>query len=316
MSIQSVKVLDFDGSVTAQHVLMHRYRPEILSLRKYHDTARFWLDSSAERGLKESLSRLEKNTVTFLGSGDYHQVSSLLISRFQVPLTVIIFDRHPDWDILPPKLHCGSWVTHLLKTRNIQKVVLVGVGEDLSTFRIQTGNLNALKNDRVEIFPWSQKSTKVFLRNVPQNRSLQVSRHWYGREIQWTSLERLSFGAFSEHLRHAIATQEIYVSVDKDCLDAEAGVSNWGPGPLSLSFLLEGLRWMNQNFNILGMDIVGDYSPPMVRSWWKQFLMTLDHPTNDHSPKFSSDEILRVNQTTNLALLEALQVKRQPDVSF
>jgi len=49
--------------------------------------------------------------VSFLGSGDFHHISNILIGRINQPLSVVVFDHHPDWDTLPPRFGCGSWVT-------------------------------------------------------------------------------------------------------------------------------------------------------------------------------------------------------------
>ena len=91
-----------------------------------------------------------KNRITFLGSGDFHHISSNLINQFNQPCSLIVFDYHPDWDILPPRKGCGSWVSEVLKNKNIKKIILIGVSSsDISTLNIQSANLASLKDNRV-----------------------------------------------------------------------------------------------------------------------------------------------------------------------
>src|SRR5689334_20738637 len=53
----------------------------------------------------------------FMGSGDFHHISALLIettlSTLDDPVTVIHFDNHPDWVNFSKGMHCGSWVNRI-----------------------------------------------------------------------------------------------------------------------------------------------------------------------------------------------------------
>ena len=42
------------------------------------------------------------------GSGDFHHLTALWIRRVAVPVVVVSFDNHPDWDVRPPRWCCGT----------------------------------------------------------------------------------------------------------------------------------------------------------------------------------------------------------------
>ncbi len=165
-----LRILNFDDSLTKQKNLINRFNPEIVNFKDISSDARLWMSLNTSKDVLKKLHIQSRNHVTFTGSGDYHHVSSLLISKFEQPITLIIFDHHPDWDICPPKLGCGSWVTHVLNNYNVGEILIFGVSsDDLSFPSIQTANLKALKHSRLKIFPFEMENTPVLFRNIPDN---------------------------------------------------------------------------------------------------------------------------------------------------
>lgn len=303
----SVRVLNFDQSVTQQHAFLSRFQPEIVDLTPLGPSARIWVSRATANAIRRVLHPGSRAAVTLIGSGDFHHVSSLLIEQFREPISVIVFDHHPDWDILPPKLHCGSWVTQVLKQPNVKHVILFGVSSnDLSSPRIHSGNLGSLTQDRLEIYPYRHEPTTVMLRRVPVNRSCRVVNHFGFSTITWTELSRQPLQEFVRGVLERLEVKQVYVSIDKDCLQAGASLTNWEAGFLSLDALLQMLRLMRQCTEVVGADLVGDYSPPKIRGWLKTMIAKFDYP-NDYSARGkSADEICRVNEATNLKLVEFL----------
>jgi hypothetical protein len=168
---QSIRILNFDDSITKQQNLISRYHPQIIDLKDLGPKARIWLDKKTRKEIEKRINGSTKNSITFLGSGDFHQVSHILINQIDEPICLILFDFHPDWDTLPPRLGCGSWLTESLKNRNILKVVLVAVSsKDLALPWIETGNLNSLKGTEL-------KSTHIHI--LPPLHSLEGSQKIY-----------------------------------------------------------------------------------------------------------------------------------------
>ena len=249
----------------------------------------------------------DKSAVTFLGSGDFHQISHLLISQFDEPLSVITFDFHPDWDILPPRLHCGSWVTQTLRRPNILKFILMGVSsKDISTFRIQSGNLKSLRNNRVEIYPHSHGPSLAFFKKVPHNVSIHAQRGTAVSKVFWIEIKGKNLAEFFGEILGRLPTRNVYVSIDKDCLTNEYALTNWEEGRLSLDELLLMLGLIKKSCRIRGVDVVGDYSKMEVAGIFKRMLCSLDHPKNIKATTMSESLVTAVNETTNIKILEVL----------
>lgn len=312
ISGQSIRVLNFDSSVTAQKSLLAKYsRPpysaRVIDMLDYGPLVRMWARKSDLPGLRERLEPADRNKITFYGSGDFHHLSYLLIDQFKESISVIIFDHHPDWDMLPPKLGCGSWVTQILKKENIEKVIMMGVSSgDISTLSIQTGNIDLLRNDRLEIYPYSHKPTCAVFKNVPDNISINVKRKSLYSEIQWQELKNKNLEKFFMQLMPRIKSKDVYVSIDKDCLKNGYALTNWEEGSFSLDELLSLLKMIKENLNIVGLDITGEYSAPNIKSGFKAICSRLDHP-KDFSAKSREEAVINsVNEETNLRILSRL----------
>jgi hypothetical protein len=102
MLSQSIRILNFDDSIIKQKNLVSRYHTEIIDLKDLGPRARIWLDKKTKKEIEKRINGSAKNSITFLGSGDFHQVSHILINQFGEPISLILFDFHPDWDIFPP----------------------------------------------------------------------------------------------------------------------------------------------------------------------------------------------------------------------
>ena len=195
----------------------------------------------------------------------------------------------------------------VLKRENVKKLFLLGVSsEDISSPWIQAGNLGALRDNRVEIYPYRHKPTRILLRYIPDNRSVQIQRGFFSNILHWKELEKQNVAEWLFHLLEKPETKQVYVSIDKDCLTASHSLTNWEEGFLGLEELLQLLHLIKTHLNIVGLDIVGDYSPPLVKGWGKAALARIDRP-KDYSAKGKPRLMIdAVNERTNLAILDLL----------
>ncbi|MBF0531487.1 MAG: hypothetical protein HQL23_00140 [Candidatus Omnitrophica bacterium] len=303
-----IRILNLDDSVARQPDLVRRFAPAVIDLRAWGPRLRLWSNDRDAALLRAVLSPESRGDATFLGSGDFHHLSSVLLEQFLEPLTVIVFDHHPDWDIFPPAMGCGSWVTRILKMPNVQKVILLGIAsEDISEFSIQAGNLSALDNNRLEIYPYARASTMTLFKKVPlDNPCIRVERGICGAKIYWRELARFNASEIVQLLRERILTDKIYISIDKDCLPGDCSLTNWETGRFPLADLLFLLRTFRKNYDILGLDITGDYSPPLTRGLFKTLVSRFDHPREFSAAGHSIAAIQKINQALNLKILETL----------
>ncbi|MDD5595225.1 MAG: arginase family protein [Candidatus Omnitrophica bacterium] len=302
-----VRILNLDNSLSGQKKLLAEYHPQVIDLLDLGKQARLWLNPNTAHRFRKSLNPDLKNSITFLGSGDFHHLSSFLIEQFEEPLSVVIFDLHPDWDTGIPKFGCGSWVSRILEKKNVLKVILLGVSSgDISSFSIQTGNLKSLKNNRLEIFPYAHQPSRVFFQRVAENISLAQNKGLFFTDLYWQELKETNLKEFITQLIARLPSKQVYVSIDKDCLTCTHALTNWEEGHFALHELLTILQLVKEKLQIVGLDIVGDYSGGVFSNVMKNFFSQLDHPKNFTAKDKTQLQIDAVNERTNLELLKTL----------
>jgi hypothetical protein len=215
------------------------------------------------------------------GSGDFHYLTALRLRRIAGAFVLVSFDNHPDWDVRPPKWGCGGWVNRALELSNVRRVSVWGCGNFECWWPHQIfGNRRAERAGVLEVHPWADgRSAKD-----RQRRGAILRDNW-----------RQHFEQFSQ----TAGGENVYVTIDLDCLDASEAVTNWESG----RFMIEDLEWalgrLRQSSRIIGGDICGAYSPPRYTRFKQRFAAEFDHPKIQLP---STDRI----QQINLATLERL----------
>jgi len=307
---KSIRILNFDNSVIKQKKLLFEYNTEITDLVDLGPKTRLWMNGKTKSAIERRIRNTKRNSISFLGSGDFHHVTHILTDQFKEEFSLIVFDFHPDWDTSIPHLGCGSWVTATLKNKSILKCVLIGVSsDDISTCWIQSANLDSLKDDRTEIYPFAHRPSLVFLKRVPQNISLKKEKRFLWDKIYWDELKNRDLREFFLSLISYLPTKKVYVSIDKDCLKNEYALTNWEEGRLALADLLLMLKLIRENLDIIGMDIIGDYSKVSVAGRLKAIYSKLDHPKNIAAESLSEPMVTEVNELTNLEILKVINPK-------
>ncbi|MDD5561530.1 MAG: hypothetical protein PHT50_05315 [Candidatus Omnitrophica bacterium] len=304
---KAIRILDFDHSILRQPELLRRYPAKVIDFTRLASSARFFMSGDVRQKIAVSLLPQERSHPTFLGSGDFHHISEILTSQIDEPACLVVFDFHPDWDILPPRFGCGSWVSQALKNKNISKCLLIGLGSgDLSGGALLTGNLGALAEDRLEIYPYRRKPSRVYLRQLPKNISIVAKKGIFSSSIIWNELEREDLSEFTMRLIKRLPFRKAYISIDKDCLTSDSALTNWEEGNLRLDQLLTMLRLMRRHLDIIGLDITGDYSPPEISGGLKTLFYKLDHPRRIVADNCPKDLPHKINERTNLAILQEI----------
>ncbi|MFA5350984.1 MAG: hypothetical protein WC357_06625 [Candidatus Omnitrophota bacterium] len=300
-----IRILNFDNSVIQQLGLFCQYQVKVVDFTGLAASTRLFMSGEVRRKIARRLNPQEKDCPTFLGSGDFHHISEVLTAQLDERVCLIVFDFHPDWDSLPPRFGCGSWVNQAIKNKNISKCILIGMGsDDLSGLALQTGSLSALADGRLEIYPFRHKPSRVYFRHVPENDSIVTRKSFLSNRIIWHELEGEDLAKFTLNLIGRLPTRKVYISIDKDCLKRDFAFTNWEEGYLSLGQLLTMIRIMRNNLDIIGLDIVGDYSSPVIPNKLKSLLSRLDHPRELAVAGCPKDLIIRVNEHTNLRILQ------------
>ena len=304
MLSKTVRILNFDDSITGQKNLCKIYLPHIIELKDVGRACRLWMDKKTKQQINKVLDPEEINSITFLGSGDFHHISSLLIEQFDEDFCVVIFDLHPDLDNLPPRFSCGSWVNLVAARMAVKKIIILGPSsEDLTFPNNLTFNFSWFKDARIELYPFHHAPTRMLFKNLHDNHFIHTNKNGFLQTITWENLINKDIEVVITDILERLPTQNIYISIDKDCLNWNYAVTNWEPGIMSLNWLLKALKVLKDKATIIGMDIVGDYSRINVKSIFKKICINWDHP-RQLAEELSLQKIREINETTNLKILE------------
>jgi arginase family enzyme len=194
------------------------------------------------------------------GSGDFHYLTAVRLCFVSEPLVLVSFDNHPDWDVRPPKWACGGWVNRALELPNVRLASVWGCGNFECWWPHQIfGNRRAERAGTLEVHPWAD------------DRPLKdQQRKGAVRRDNW----RDHFEEFARRL----AGENIYVTVDLDCLCIEDAVTNWESGRFTVADLEWALGKLRESGPIIGGDICGAYSSPHYARWKQSFAAEFDRP--------------------------------------
>ncbi len=306
----SVVNLDIDGSVFAQKTLLNSVTHN-LSLRHLEPQLRLWANRKGLTELREHLQTLRTKEplpwLTFLGSGDLHHLSSLLLETLPQdlhPVALILVDNHPDWFRLPPKYHCGNWVSNVLRFPWIESITMIGQDSpDLKGLDFWSAPFNELCSGRIKLYPYEKSAICVpfrWPRNVQGARN-KFYRPW-GTEIHFDTVQSVGCSNLFRQIAKRYAGKNIYISIDKDCLAPQFAITDWEQGQLTLEELTEGISQLKSTCTVVGMDICGERAPNKLSGIFKR----LDAGRMAEKSEQTWSQINSHNEKTNLILHETL----------
>jgi arginase family enzyme len=215
------------------------------------------------------------------GSGDFHYLTALRLRSIAKSIVLVAFDNHPDWDVRPPKWACGGWVNRALELPTVRLASIWGCNNFECWWPHQLfGNRRAERAGILEVHPWADDRSM----KDRQRKGAILHDNWRGR---------------FEEFAHRIAGENVYVTIDLDCLRMEQAVTNWESGRFTLTDLEWALGKLRESSRIVGGDICGAYSPPHYARWKQRFAAEFDRP------KLALPDLEKA-RATNLATLEKL----------
>jgi arginase family enzyme len=215
------------------------------------------------------------------GSGDFHHLSALRLRPVADSIALIAFDNHPDWAVGPVKWACGGWVNRALELPNVRLASVWGCDNFECWWPHQIfGNRRAERAGILEVHPWADDRPL----KDRQRKGAILRESWRDR-----------FEEFSKRL----ASENVYVTIDLDCVCGEEAVTNWENGRFTLADLEWALRKLRESASITRGDICGAYSPAEYARWKQRFAAEFDRP------KLAPPNLEKA-RATNLAALEKL----------
>lgn len=292
------RVLDLDGSLRVQRDFLCESNATTSPLESFGPLLRYICRREDRQRFERRLNIRDARRLTFFGSGDFHHLTFSLLKQFREPMSVVLFDQHPDWDVTSPFPCCGTWVNDALRLPHIERVIVLGAGdEDLGGGQLWRGNRAALRSGRLEIYP-ATLETSLW----PGIGTFEIAcgKRRRGRFL-WKTLKEQGLSAILDDVLARLPTKRLYISVDKDCLQSQFARSNWDAGELELADVCAAIERLRTQCELVGADITGEWSAPRFCRAWVRAVSQADHPKQE-AP---SREELEINARTNLVLWRA-----------
>jgi hypothetical protein len=235
--------------------------------------------------------------LVFSGSGDFHHISPILLGRAIEAercdaVTVLHFDNHPDWVRFENGVHCGSWVGQAARLPKVAKVITVGVcSADIRRPSPRRADLDLLAEARLELYAYQAPDGAASLELCGQS---------------WPTIAALGEPTFAAFLADRIATEAIYITIDKDVLRPDAAATNWDQGQTSLAFLKNLIAPLLATHRLIGADVVGDWSQAVygggpLAKLMKRGEALLDQPWSRPDPQACA-----ANEDVNLQIFDLI----------
>lgn len=299
---------DIDGSISLQNRLASAL-DEIVDLRSEQKRLRLWAKKKHLAVFQKSIETLRKRYtqpwLTFLGSGDFHHLTLLLLETLPKevhPITLVLIDNHPDWFAPFPQYHCGNWVSGALRLPWVRSVLMVGQNSpDLNARNFFGIPFRELCEGKVQLYPYERKRIRALFRwpSIVLGAAKTV-RQFYGADLYFHTVSEQGIENLFDQLAEQLRGQNVYISIDKDCLERPAAITDWEQGKFSLKELLAGVTKLMQIGNVVGADICGERAPYALQG----FLKRID-AGRVFSKSSAPAETDYLNEQTNLSLLKA-----------
>lgn len=280
-------VLDLDGSVTPPSGAGR------LDLRQFEEKVRYYAAFKSLTTLEAPvLEALKTHRVFFLGSGDFHHLSWLIIKLLPAALgigkvQVVIFDNHPDNMFFPSGIHCGSWVYHASKLPNVSKISVYGIASrDLEGIDLFQNRFSVIKSGKVKYYCLTPVS--------------KLAKMLSGSNIDEITTERKSL---AEIIRREVdaSGDPVYLSVDKDVFAPSVVKTTWDQGRLEQGEVLKCLTGIA--VKAVAADICGDTSFYAFKSSIKNLARRIDG--FDKPDSLPGDR--KKHESLNLKILSAIK---------
>jgi len=250
-------VLDFDHSVLT--VAEDELRFDLSSMQ---EAVRFGCTARTFSELSQKVNALLSADVgcVFTGSGDFHHLSAILLKRLcgAEPLTVVVFDNHPDNMRYPFGIHCGSWVRSACSMPNVEHVHVSGMTSE---------DVTARHSFETYLTP--------FLRGRLTYRTIGVQASWLRIFGADSAHSFVSADDMVDDLLSVVKNaKRVYLSIDKDVLSETCVATNWDQGvclPKHIERVID-----ECSGKLVGVDITGDVSEYVYKSRFKRILSGLD----------------------------------------
>jgi hypothetical protein len=296
-----IRVVDLDGSITTQDRVLRMFQPDVFDMRRWGPRLRLATRWQRFFRFERSLDRLvgaedhRDAWITLLGSGDFHHVTLALLRRLRHPFNLLVLDRDADWLRATPFLHSRSWLHHAARLPNVRRIFHLGGEGGFDNALRWLAPRRLVSKDKIVVAP----AVRSFESGFWRNHRPQTLRRRLEIPLDRDRLEEI-FCPYLDELDRL----PLYVSLDKNVLWMPEAMTNGRSGHLDLSEAQEILQFfMKASGNdLIGMDIVGDWSHAETDGLLRRLLQRFGHPRQ----RVDADQARLCNERTNMMLLRYL----------
>ena len=196
------------------------------------------------------------------GSGTYHHLTYGMcrgaIDKHEVPYTMFHFDKHGDSRPSAGSIDCGNYLSKLTKdSPYATKQVVIGAdsmvdnGKWMDTEVLEKG---------AGIYPYSAAEARFTkMDHEPDvdcvSKQYDADKHWV--DVKWHTVEKEGIDTIVNRALDRTETDAVYITVDLDVLSPEYASTDWSNGKMSLDELLDAIKLIREEKQVLGIDITG-----------------------------------------------------------
>jgi hypothetical protein len=303
---------NFDGSLPAQTQFWSKIE-ERFDCLSAASSLRLWAAQSGVRWFQDLLAKLRQQFpepwITFLGSGDFHHLSLLILEKLNLsaPCALLVIDNHPDWFLERPRYHCGNWVAGAVGLPFVSSVFLLGQdSNDLKGIDLWSIPFEELLSGRLRLYPY--RKSKIFVPGKwPSHFINQHKRHILGTSLSFETISQSTAEEFFRQIGKSLKNIPVYISIDKDCIRSAELETDWESGQFSCLELLEGLKALLTEIKVIGIDVCGERSLHPLEGAFKRI-----DARRWRVPQAPSPEVVAVHEKFNLELLTLFSEYAKP----
>lgn len=210
----------------------------------------------------DGVTRKDGPIVMLNGSGTYHHLTYGMcrgaIDKQEVPYTVFHFDKHGDSRPSEGSIDCGNYLSRLTKDSQYATKQVV-IGADAMVDNGKWMDTEVLDKD-AGIYPYSVAEARYTkMDHEPDvdcvSKQYDPAKHWV--DVKWHTVEQEGIDAIVNRALDRTGTDAVYITVDLDVLSPEYASTDWSNGKMSLDELLDAIKLIREEKQVLGIDITG-----------------------------------------------------------
>lgn len=236
------------------------------------DGTNCYCSGDASDVIRKALSEVPSEALHWIDTGDYHYASLFFLEKIRTPVTLFLFDHHPDdqdsafgTDILS----CGNWVARARQLPNQTADFLIDKFPQPGT----TGPRSGIDGSQ-PVTTYSQTGTTGLQTNavessaaaIPQTRTAGPHPVTTGPRPEIAGLQSETTGPQTEIAdlqgnskccRGKGNRPKAYLSIDKDVMCRDSARTNWDQGDMTLQELKDLIIRISYKYDIIGADVCG-----------------------------------------------------------